>query len=272
MQRKRNTTMIDFFKYIWSRKSLILSLGINDFKKRYSSSYLGLFWSFIQPLINIGVMWFVFSVGFKAAETEPGIPFILWLISGLIPWYFFSDVFSTGTNVLYEYNYMLRQMTFKPEILPFIKIISALFTHIFFILIIFVVAFFTNYKLDIHIIQVIYYLLCTCYLLIGISWLFGSVKVFLPDIGEIISVILQLGFWITPIFWSFKMVPQNITWLFKLNPIFYIVQGYRDTFIYKVWFWEKPNWTFTYFVISTAIFIFGAIVFRKLKPHFNDVL
>ena len=272
MINKQKATIYEFFKYIWVQKKLILLLGINDFKQRYSKSYLGLFWSYIQPMINIGVMWFVFSVGFRTGDTEPGIPFILWLICGLVPWYFFSEVFPTGTNVLFEYSYMLRQMTFKAEILPFIKIISGIFTHIFFIFIIFIVSLVSGFNIDFHVLQIIYYLFCTCYLLIGLSWLLGGIKVFLPDVGEIIAVILQLGFWITPIFWSFKMIPEKMVWIFKINPIFYIIQGYRDSFIYKIWFWEKPNWTLVFFFISSIIFISGAIIFRKLKPHFNDVL
>lgn len=100
------------------KKRLILSLGINDFKKRYSSSYLGLFWSFVQPLINIGVFWFVFSVGFKAADIDTRSSFhIMVNMCGLIPWYYFAETLSTGSNILYEYSYMLKQMVFRPSIL-----------------------------------------------------------------------------------------------------------------------------------------------------------
>ena len=101
-------SMVEFIRDIYVKRKLIMALSYNDFKKKYSNSYLGLFWSFIQPLINIGVFWFVFSVGFRAADIEKGIPYILWLVCGFIPWYYFSDVFNTGTNVLYEYNYMLN--------------------------------------------------------------------------------------------------------------------------------------------------------------------
>ena len=88
-----------FLNEIYNKKNLIIALALNDFKKKYINSYLGLFWSFVQPLINIGVYWFVFSVGFKASNIEKGIPFILWLVCGLVPWYYFSDVLNTGTNV-----------------------------------------------------------------------------------------------------------------------------------------------------------------------------
>lgn len=100
MINKQKATIYEFFKYIWVQKKLILLLGINDFKQRYSKSYLGLFWSYIQPMINIGVMWFVFSVGFRTGDTEPGIPFILWLICGLVPWYFFFRGFSNWNKCI----------------------------------------------------------------------------------------------------------------------------------------------------------------------------
>ena len=262
----------NFLIDIYDKRKLIVTLALNDFKKRYSSSYLGLFWSFVQPLINIGVFWFVFSVGFKAADIDKGVPFILWLICGLIPWYYFSEVLSTGSNVLYEYKYMLKQMVFRPSILPLIKILSGLITHVFFILIIIIISFLYKRSITIYYLQIIYYLMCMIYLLVGLTWIFSSLKVFLPDIGEIISVILQLGMWITPIMWNIKMIPENYRWIIKINPMFYIVDGFRDIFINKIWFWQKSMWTLQFLTLSTIFFILGAFIFKKLKPHFNDVL
>lgn len=265
-------SIVNFSKDVYEKRNLIVALAYNDFKKKYANSYLGLFWSFFQPLINIGVFWFVFSVGFRTADIDGGVPYILWLICGLIPWYYFGDVFSTGSNVLYEYNYMLKQLVFRPIILPFIKIISNLFTHCFFILLIVIVIVAHNRSLSLYNLQVIYYLFCSVYYLIGLCLLFASLKVFLPDIGEIIAVILQLGVWITPIMWNLKMIPSSIRIIFKLNPMFYIIDGYRDSFIHEIWFWEKPMWTLVYFITSTSFIVLGVITFKKLQPHFNDIL
>jgi ABC-type polysaccharide/polyol phosphate export permease len=257
---------------IWVKKRLIFSLSINDFKKKYSNSYLGLCWSFIQPLINIGVFWFVFSVGFRAADIEEGIPFILWLVCGLIPWYYFSDVLIGGSNVLYEYSYMLKQMVFRPGILPFMKIFSSLITHMFFIILIIIIAAIYKFPFSIYYLQIIYYIICSMYLLLGLVWLTSSLKVFLPDTSEIIGVVLQIGLWVTPIMWNVKMIPEKYQWIIKLNPIFYIVNGYRDTFINKIWFWERYTWVIYYFTLTSFLFVLGALVFKKLQPHFNDVL
>ncbi len=262
----------NFLIDIYDKRKLIVTLALNDFKKRYSSSYLGLFWSFVQPLINIGVFWFVFSVGFKAADIDKGVPFILWLICGLIPWYYFAETLSTGSNILYEYSYMLKQMVFRPSILPFIKIISNFITHVFFVIIIFIIAFIYGKGFDLYYLQLLYYIPCMVYLLIGLIWIFSSLKVFLPDIGEIITVILQLGMWITPIMWNIKIIPIKYMIFLKLNPMFYIVDGFRDTFINKIWFWEKIIWTPCYLLLTTCLFFSGIVIFKKLKPHFNDVL
>ena len=262
----------NFLLEIFKKRRLIISLTISDFKKKYSSSYLGLFWSFIQPLINIGVFWFVFSIGFKTSNVQEGIPFILWLACGLIPWYYFSEVFSSGSNVFFEYSYMLRQMVFNPSILPLIKILSAMITHIFFIFIIILISVSYNIKLTLFSFQIIYYILCMVYLLIGLSWIFSSIKVFLTDTGEVINIILQFGFWLTPIFWNIKMIPEKYHWIFKLNPMYYVINGFRDSFINKIWFWEYYRWGLEFWFFSTMIFILGGIIFRKLKPHFNDVL
>lgn len=272
LRSKKLLDMKNFLLDLYLKRRLILSLAINDFKQKYTSSYLGLFWSFVQPLINIGVFWFVFSIGFRAADIEKGIPFILWLICGLIPWYYFSEVLSSGTNVLYEYSYMLKQMVFKPIILPSIKILSSLITHLFFCVLIILIGLVYKLPVSLHILQVFYYLICMMYLLFGICLLFSSLKVFLPDVGEIVGVILQLGIWITPIMWNLKMVPERLQWIFKINPMYYVITGYKDTFIYKIWFWERPNQMLIFFSISTFLLVIGVVVFRKLRPHFNDVL
>ena len=261
-----------FLNEIYNKKNLIIALALNDFKKKYINSYLGLFWSFVQPLINIGVYWFVFSVGFKASNIEKGIPFILWLVCGLVPWYYFSDVLNTGTNVLYEYSYMLKQLVFRPIILPSIKILSNLITHIFFCVLILIMCPFYKKGFSLYNFQFFYYLICMIYFLLGICLLTSSLKVFLPDIGEVVVVVLQLGIWITPIMWNVKMLTGKLEIFFKLNPMYYIISGYRDSFIYKVWFWEKPNLTLSFFLISTIMLVVGIVFFKKLQPHFNDVL
>lgn len=261
----------DFFKYFITHWKLIFELGKNDFKKRTAGSYLGKVWAFIQPMTTICVMWFVFSVGFKSPPVE-GVPFIVWLSAGMIPWFFFSEALSTSTNSLIEYSFMLKQMSFRGSVLPIIKIISSSFIHFFLLVLLLIIYLLNGLKIDWYLLQVIYYYICMIYLILGMGWLFSSIRPFLSDIGEIIGVGIQLGFWFTPIFWNIELVPLKYQFILKLNPMFYIIQGYRDSVIYKIGVWHRPTTTIVFFLISTLILSMGILTFKKLRPHFNDVL
>jgi lipopolysaccharide transport system permease protein/teichoic acid transport system permease protein len=120
--------------------------------------------------------------------------------------------------------------------------------------------------------QIGYYLIATVILLLGISWITSSVVIFFRDLSQLVSMAIQFGFWLTPIFWMLSMIPVKFQWLFKLNPAYYITQGYRDALINHIWFWEKPLETLQFWIITVIFFALGAIVFRKLRPHFADVL
>ena len=199
-------------------------------------------------------------------------PFILWLITGIIPWFFFSDSISSATNSIMENSYLVKKVVFRVSVLPIIKILSALIIHLFFIMFIFLMFLIYNYMPNIYNLQVIYYLFATIVLVLGLSWITSSLVIFLRDIGQIVAMVLQFGFWLTPIFWSFKMVPEQYHFIFKLNPVYYIVEGYRNSFIYNIWFWEYPNLTVYFWIETLALFAIGALLFRRLRPHFADVL
>lgn len=263
---------MNLIKELYSNKSLIFNLAKNDFKTKYAGSYLGIIWAFIQPITTILIYWFVFEFGLRSSSPVKDTPFVLWFITGLIPWFFFQEALLNATNSLVEYSYLVKKVVFKISILPILKIISALFVHLVFIL--FIVILFIGYKypVDIHVVQVLYYSFCTFILALALSYATSAIIVFFKDLGQIIGIILQMGMWLTPIMWSYTIVPENLQWLLKLNPMYYIVEGFRDTFINKVWFWERYNQSLYFWTISIIIFLISAIIFKKLKPHFSDVL
>lgn len=250
---------------------LILNLSKMDLKNRYTGSYLGVIWGIIQPLITILIFWFVFQVGFKSMPVDD-FPFILWLMCAMIPWFFFSDSLNGGTVSIVESSYLVKKMNFKIGILPIVKIVSSLYIHVFFIVFLFFMFFIYDYKFSVYNIQFIYYLIATIVLLIGLSYLCATLIIFLKDIGPLVSMLLQFAFWITPIFWSLNILPEKYLIYFKLNPIFYITEGYRNAFIYQEWFWEHPLQTMYFWSFALVMLIIGVYVFKKLKIHFADVL
>lgn len=263
---------------LWNSRRLIWSLSKNDFKTRYAGSYLGIVWAFVQPVITILVYWLVFEKGFSAKpemfKAGVEVPFVVYLTSGLVPWFFFSEAVASSTNALLEYNYLVKKVVFKISILPMIKIIAASFIHVFFVGVLLVIAFIYGYGLSLYTLQLLYYSLCLFILVLALSYTLCSVVVFFRDLSQIVSIGLQLGMWATPIMWSFSRTQGHevLAFVFKLNPVFYVVNGYRESLFEGVGFWMHPGLTAYFWIFTVVLFIFGTIVFKRLKPHFADVL
>lgn len=256
---------------IAANRKLLWQMTKRDFRQRYLGSYLGILWAFIQPTVTVLIFWFVFQVGFKSMPVN-NFPFILWLVCGMFPWFFLSDSILSATNSIIESSFLVKKIVFRVELLPIVKIVSALVVHLFFVAVLFAMFAFYGYSVSIYNLQIIYYFFAMICLSLGLSWLTSSLTVFLRDIGQFVAMILQFGFWGTPIFWNLKMIPEQFQFFLKLNPAYYLIEGYRQSFIYNEWFWEHLHLT-AYFWTLTAIFmLIGAWCFKKLRPHFADVL
>ena len=258
---------------LFQNRKLIFSLAKNDFKTKYAGSYLGIVWAFIQPIVTVLVYWFVFQVGLKSPGAN-GFPFVLWMIAGLVPWFFFSDVLNAGTNALLEYSYLVKKVVFKISILPMVKEISALFVHLFFVAFMVFLYSCYGYFPDLYFLQLLYYSFCVFVFSLGICYATCAIVIFFRDLSQIISIVLQVGVWVTPIMWNIDQVsmPSFLLKLLKLNPFYYIVQGYRDSLINKVWFFEHFDLTIYFWIVTLALFGIGTIIFKRLKVHFADVL
>ncbi len=267
----RIKSLVSMAADLYQSRRLILSLAVNDFKTRFAGSYFGILWAFVQPVCTILVFWFVFQVGFRNNDVG-NVAFILWFIAGLIPWFFFSEGWNNATMALMEYSYLVKKVVFKIHILPLVKILSALFVHLFFIAFMFVFYIAYGEKPSVYWLQIFYFSLCAVLLVIALSYITSALVVFFKDLGQIMNIVLQFGMWLTPIMWSIDMIPGRFMWLFKLNPMYYIVQGYRDSLIYRVPFYNNVKQTIYFWMILSVLMLVGCVLYKKLKPHFADVL
>lgn len=256
---------------IYQNRELIVRLSKNDFKVKYAGSYFGIIWAFVQPIVTILIYWFVFQMGFRSQAVE-NVPFVLWLIAGLIPWFYFSEAISNGSNSLIEYSYLVKKVVFNVSVLPIVKVISALFVHLFFLVAMIFIFVAYGYIPDFYTLQLFYYLFCMFVLALGLSYLGSSLMVFFRDMGQMINILLQIGMWITPIMWQSDLVSEKFRIALKLNPIYYIILGYRNSLISKEAFWKDMPWTVYFWIITTILLFLGAKLFHRLKPHFADVL
>lgn len=253
-------------------KEIVWSLAINDLSTKYAGSIFGTLWAFVQPVITILIYACVFQYGLKSSSPVEGVSYIFWFASGMIPWFFFSDGIRAVTNVLVEYSYLVKKVVFEIELLPVIKIISCLFVHLVFIGLLFLIAFINGEPITIYVIQLIYYLVCTVVLIYAIGKLTSSLILFFRDLGQIVNIVLDIGLWASPIIWSYHIVPENFRWIVKLNPVFYLVEGYRDSFINKKWFFEDPALMIYFWCVTIVLLCISSVVFKKMRPQFADVL
>lgn len=260
---------------LWQSRHLIWKLAKNDFKKRYAGSYLGGFWAMAQPVVTVGMYYVVFDIimGGNASRTAADVPFVLFLTAGLVPWFFFSEALNNGTNALREYNYLVKKVVFKISVLPIIKVIAATFIHAFFILVLLVVAAVYGYYPSVYTIQLFYYSACLFIFVLALSYTTCAVVVFFKDLSQIIGIALQIGMWATPILWDINTLGSN-KWIsvLKLNPLVYIVNGYRSSIYGRQWFFEDFFSTMYFWIVTVVLFGMGALIFKRLKVHFADVL
>lgn len=262
---------------LYQNRRLIWRLSRNDFKKRYAGSYLGTVWAMVPPIVTVAMYYVVFGRIFQSGEqvtyTGGTVPYVLFLTAGLVPWFFFSDAVMGGMSSLLEYNYLVKKVVFKVSILPMIKVNAAMFVHVGFSVILVIIAACYGHMPSVYTLQLLYYTLCEYIFILGLSYATCAVVIFFRDLQNLISILMQIGMWATPILWNINTtVREKYKPFIKLNPMTYIVEGYRSSVYEHQWFWEH-FYSSTYFWIVTALlFVVSALIFKKLKPMFADVM
>lgn len=260
-----------FLSELLEKKYLLYQLVKRDLVSKYVDSYLGLAWAILEPLSTTIILSVIFTFGFKAGLVQD-IPFFLYMFTGMVAFNFFSTSLGEGTNVIRHYSFLVKKVDFKLSILPVMKNLSSSIFHLIMLSLLFIVLIVYGYYPNWYWLQFLYYFFAMNILVLGISWMTSAVSVFVPDVSRLITISLQFLFYLSPVFWGAANIPERWLPLFKLNPMFYIIQGYRDSFIYGRGFWTHINETIYFWCITFIILAFGATVFKKLRPQFADVL
>lgn len=260
-----------FILALYRQRFLIMEMAKRDISTRYIGSFLGFFWAFINPLMTILVFWFVFSIGFRVRPVGD-VPFIVVFAAGFIPWMAFNETLMANANVITGNQHLVKKMVFPIEILPVVNLSAGLITHCVMVVILAAVLLANGLFLSVYNIQFIYYLFAMAVFCLGLSWLLAPINVFYRDVGMILGVVINMWFWLTPIVWEIHMLPSKYHALIKLNPMFYIVEGYRNSFIYHIPFWHNYKTGVYFWAISLFMVAVGGIVFKKLKHELAEIL
>ena len=260
--------------HLWKYRDLIRQLTWREVVGRYKGSFIGLGWSFIQPLIMLFVYTFVFSVIFKArwgVESDEGkAAFALALFMGLITFSIFSEVANSAPSlVLGNANYV-KKVVFPLEILPLVRLLSALINAVFSLGVLFVGILIFNHFIHWTALLLPLIWLPMMMFALGCGYFLASLGVFVRDMGTIIGVLTTILFFLTPIFYPISAVPEPFRIFCRINPIAIFVEDARRVVLWGFF----PDWPWFFFgmALSIAVLVFGFVWFMKSKKAFADVI
>ena len=262
---------------LWTKFDLLRTLVRRDLEARYKGSVLGNLWSIVNPLSQLLIYTYVFSVVLKVKLSLKGLPanenvsFGLWLFAGLLPWIAFSTGLNQSASSVIGQPNLVKKVVFPLSLLPLVPIFSAFIESSFgLILLIFFVAVSSG---TLHTTLALLPLVWIPQLLLtaGLGYLVAGLTVFLRDIPQTLNVILNIWFYATPVVYPATSIPESWrNWILWLNPLAAIVEIYRDFVLTgEVRHWGELGVAFT---ISVIVFILGFLVYRRLRPAFADVL
>ena len=266
-------TFIEIIKNHIQYKQQIFKLAKADLVKTYRGAALGWAWAIIKPAVTIFVYWFAFQIGIRSGKPVEGFPFFLWLISGLIPWFYINDMLVQGTESIRKYMYLVTKMKFPISTIPTFVSISKLMVNLFLIVVMILIFVFMGYPPNIYIIQLPIYILLS-FLMFTVFSLFSSLlSCMSKDFANLVKSLVTAVFWLSGIVWNVNTI--DIPWLkvlLKANPVTYIVEGFRNCFIHKVWIWESPKTLICFLAILLVLTVLAVVLYKKLRKEIPDVL
>ncbi|TDM12399.1 ABC transporter permease [Macrococcus lamae] len=266
--------IISLFKEQLNHVSLIYKLAIYNMKSQYSNHYLGVFWNFLQPMLQVGLYYVVFGLGLKGSHSDVShVPFIIHLISGLFPWLFISQSINAGSNAILSQLSLVTKMKFPSSTLLSISFTNSLINLLITTAILFIISLLNGYVSWWHYLQFFYFIIASYFLIFGISLIMSTLVILVRDTKNILQNVMRMAFFITPIFWAIENATPLMHKISALNPFSYLIGIYRTAFIHN-----QPefygNWQdHLYFWSLTMLLLFiGSHVHFKFRSKLVDYL
>ncbi|MBR5516954.1 MAG: ABC transporter permease [Firmicutes bacterium] len=260
--------LLEHYEY---RKQLI-KLAKSNILKTYRGAALGWSWALIKPSTQIFVFWFAFSFGLRSGGDISGYPFFLWLIAGMTPWFYISEMISQGTDSIRKYSYLVTKLKFPISIIPTFVSISKLVINMAITGIVIVIFALFGHWPDIYYLQLPFYILCM-FIFCSVWGLLGGILSSMSrDFSNLVKSLVNMLFWLSGIIYDARGIDNEfIKTILLFNPVTFLANGYRNVFIEKVWFWE--NVEILYFIMVLAVFVVLTVwAYKKLRKDIPDVL
>lgn len=252
------------FKRLYQYRELLKSNVKKDIRGKYKGSFLGILWSFINPLLTVLVYAIVFPYILRVKQEN----YLIFLIVGVIPWSFVTNVIMQGSTSILNNAEIIKKVYFPREILPISVATSGLVNFLISSLIILIFIIFSGIGLTKYILLFPFIAILQYLLLLGITFITCSVDIYMRDLEYIVNFFLNLAFYATPIIYSVDMFPAKFRWILNINPFAVIIESYRDILLNGVF----PDISSLLYItiLSLVVLFFGYFIFRKLEKGFAE--
>jgi len=256
---------------------LIRRLSLYELKSKNKSNYLGMAWEVINPVIQILIYWFVFGAIRERTPVEimPNmeVPFILWLIAGFTLWNFFYQATILGSKSIYTRLLILSKMNFPMSVIPNIVAFSQFYIHLIMLVITIIIFHLLGFYVSIYYLQFIYFIFATFCLIFAIALITSTLSTIIRDVHMFLNATLRMVLYLSPILWQISILPAPLPMLLQLNPLYYLIEGYRAALFGTEWYFiEHWQYTLYFWGLVFVLFLFGSMLHVKFRRHFIDYL
>ena len=257
---------MNVFKELYNYRELLKTNIKKEIRGKYKGSWLGVLWTFLNPLLMLAVDSFVFPYILRVNVEN----YTIFMIVALIPWNFFTTAIQMGTGSVVANGNILKKVYFPREIIPISVTTSQLVNFLITCIIMFVFIIFSGVGFSIHLLLFPLLIAIQYIITLALTFILSALTVFVRDIDHFVSVILMLGFYGTPIVYQANMLPLKFQWILKFNPMAQLVEAYRAILYYH----QMPDWTMLgiWGIDSIILLILGYLIFKKLEKSFVEEL
>lgn len=254
---------------------MIQRLSLYEIKSKNRSNFLGSSWEIINLLIQLAVYWFVFQnvrarseIHLSNGET---VPFFYWLLIGFVLWMFFYKSTNDGSSSIYSRIKMLSKMNFPMSVVPSFVIFSHFYIHLIMLGLTFAILQFAGFFVNVHYLQLLYFIPATLFFLFSLSLITSTLSTVIRDIHMLLNALLRMLLYLSPILWEIGRLGEPYGTIVKLNPLYYLIEGYRASFFGTEWYFVS-HWELTlyFWAVSLVLFFIGTALHNKFRRHFVD--
>lgn len=260
---------------------LVRRLSVYEMKSANSNNYLGILWEIINPMIQIAIYWFVFGYGIFSSTGRGDvelngefISYFPWMLSGIVVWFFINQAILQGSKSIYTRVKMISKMSFPMSVIPTFVIFSKLYQHLMLLAVVLVLFQFLGYPINVYYIQLPYFLFSTVIFLVALSLITSTLSTIVRDFQMLIQSLVRILIYLAPFLWPpYNLQPGIIQTLMKLNPIYYLAEGYRSSILGLTWY-PIDQWEYSlyFWSVTLLLLVLGSIFHVKFRDRFIDFI